>query len=509
MKIAKKIIITAGIILFTLNVPQKVFAAVNTLRISGNDRYETAIKISQNSWQTSEYVVLASGEDFPDALCAAPLAKRYNAPILLSPKYNMDSGTLEEIKRLNTKNIYIIGGTGAIPKSTEDMLVSMGIKCTRLGGKDRYDTSLIIAEKLGDINTVFIASGDDFPDAISVAAISSIKNVPIILSSKSTITPECEKFINSYKIQKKYIIGGTGAIDDSVFNKVSNAERVYGDDRYETNVAVIKRFYNEYNFNNVYTASGGNFPDALSGSAAAAMTNSPLFLVSKDTTPFIREYIRSVKTGIQNVIILGGSQALSINSIKAFLSEDGIKVVIDPGHGGYDPGAKGYSGSLEKDINLAVGLEAGRIIEGAGINVIYTRKDDNVTWESNVMDDLKSRCEIANNTDADYFISIHCDSYPPNSSANGTSVFYYGQSKEAQKFASFMQSEITNSIGSYDRGIKTANFYVIKNTNATSILIELGFLSNPDEEKNLINPEYQKKYGDAIAKAFIKYIEEK
>lgn len=204
---------------------------------------------------------------------------------------------------------------------------------------------------------------------------------------------------------------------------------------------------------------------------------------------------------------IGGNAILSNTSIKIFLSEFGVKVVIDPGHGGYDPGAIGYSGSKEKDITLSVALAAGKILQSKGINVIYTRNSDNVSWSTDILNDLQTRCDAANKNNADYFISIHCDSYIQNKDANGTSTYYYSLNSDAAKLAAFMQGQITNYMGTSDRGVKTANYYVIKNTNCPSILIELGFLSNPREESLLKSGFYQEKWGNAIASAFVNYIE--
>lgn len=495
-----------GIILIMILSPAKTFA-LDTLRVEGTDRYETAVELSQNNWESSEYVVLASGQDFPDALCASPLAKKYNAPILLVSKDSIGDKTLKEINRLKPKSIYIVGGSGVISESIQDKLSGMGIICTRLGGKDRYETSLKVANALQNVNSVFIASGENFPDAISAASIASIKNSPIILTSRLSLPAEIQKYANSSSITKKYVIGGTGAVSDAVLNKLSGAERVYGQNRYETNVAVINKFQNEYDFTDVFAASGKSYPDALTGSAAASKIKAPAFIIDDNSTPFVKDYMITIKDKISTLTAIGGRAVLSPTSIKIFLSEFGVKVVIDPGHGGYDPGAIGYSGSKEKDINLAVALDAGKILQSKGLDVIYTRNSDNVSWSTDILNDLQTRCDIANKNNADYFISIHCDSYISNKDANGTSTYYYSLSNEAAKLAAFMQGQITNYMGTSDRGVKTANYYVIKNTNCSSILIELGFLSNPHEEQQLKSESYQKKWGNAIADAFMNYIE--
>lgn len=194
-----------GIILVMILLPAKAFG-VDMLRIEGTDRYETAVKLSQDKWESSQYVVLASGQDFPDALCASPLAKKYNAPILLTHKDSIDDKTMQEIKRLSPKNAYIVGGTGAISGSVQDKLSGMAITCVRLGGKDRYETSLKVAQSLTNVNSVFIVSGENFPDAISAASIASIKNSPIILASRFSLPAEIQKYANSSSITKNILL---------------------------------------------------------------------------------------------------------------------------------------------------------------------------------------------------------------------------------------------------------------------------------------------------------------
>lgn len=100
----------------------------NYKRLSGNNRYKTAVAISQNGWKTSESVVLARGDDYADALCAGPLAKKYGAPILLTEKEKLNAGTLAELKRLGVKNVFIVGGYGAISSNVESALTAAGMK---------------------------------------------------------------------------------------------------------------------------------------------------------------------------------------------------------------------------------------------------------------------------------------------------------------------------------------------------------------------------------------------
>lgn len=486
----------------------KVQAAETFLRLGGDTRYETSVKISQQYWSSSSSVVLASGESFPDALCATPLAKKYDAPILLTSSSSLSDSVLAEIQRLKPLYVYIVGGTGAVSSSIETQLRSYGIDCIRLSGSNRYETSVAVAKQMGSSTSAAVTSGDNFPDAISIAPFAARNGMPIILSSADSLIGSTADYIQSAGFKKTYIIGGYAAISKAVEDKLPNVTRLYGDDRYSTNMAVIKAFAADSNFGTIYTASGYNYPDALAGSAAAVKTASPVFLVSMNIPQSIKDYVTTLKSGINQVVMLGGTGATPSSYVRSLLSEAPVKVVIDAGHGGYDVGAVGYSGkTYEKDVNLAVALDAGSILEKEGIDVIYTRTTDNVSWPSDVTKDLQARVDIANNNDADYFVAIHCDSFTPNPSAVGTSTYYYGPSDSSQAFAQTVQSAFIKTVGSIDRGIKSANYYVIKNSNMPAILIELGFISSPDEEKLLASPDYQQKCAQGLASGILQYVE--
>jgi putative cell wall-binding protein len=287
----------------------KVFAATTTQRLQGADRYETSISISKSGWVTSDDVILASGYDFPDALSAAPLAKQLEAPILLIGG-TLDTAINNELNRLQVKNIFIVGGEGVISKNIEDKLRAKAITITRLSGNDRYETSISIANyitekyKLG--TEIVVAYGGGFPDALSIAPIAASKGMPIILSSKNELPSSVKKYITDNKVTKAFVIGGTGVVSDKVMQALPLAERVWGDDRYKTNVAVLNRFVVDLNFDNVYIATGSGFPDALSGSALASKTSSPIILMGKTVSISIADYMILKLPSINKLWVLGG-----------------------------------------------------------------------------------------------------------------------------------------------------------------------------------------------------------
>lgn len=288
---------------------------VTVKRLSGNDRYSTSIAISKEGWTNSDYAILTSGENYPDALSAAPLAKKYNCPIILTSKYSLSDDITAELKRLNVKEVLVLGGSGVISTNIDSQLSSINIKVTRIAGTDRYETSSKIAENLGTNDEIFIASGEDFADALSAAPIASIKNIPVLLSPKDNLTKNTASFINGKTIYKSYVVGDTNSLSQNVFNSVANfnGERIDGTDKYDRNINVINKFKDQINFNTIFIASGNDFPDSLSGCALASKTNSPVILVNNNNIDKVKNLIKD--KNITSIVILGGEGAV-LNSVK-------------------------------------------------------------------------------------------------------------------------------------------------------------------------------------------------
>ncbi|WAM30971.1 N-acetylmuramoyl-L-alanine amidase family protein [Caldicellulosiruptor naganoensis] len=183
-----------------------------------------------------------------------------------------------------------------------------------------------------------------------------------------------------------------------------------------------------------------------------------------------------------------------------------MKVCIDPGHGGRDPGAIGKNGTKEKDVTLAIAKKLKYILEdGVKAQVILTRDSDKLPWgQRSVQEDLRARCKIANENMVDIFISIHCNSSTKDT-AEGAETYYYKYSKKGFLLAFEVQKSITQMLKLVNRGIKFANFYVLRETKMPAILVECGFLSNPKEEAMLRHDNFQIKMAMAIANGVASY----
>lgn len=283
-------LLTLVLFLINLMVPplgnaQALAAAVNApLRIAGSTRYDTAIQISQASWSSADSVVLARGDDFPDALAGAVLAKstQVNGPLLLTDSQQLLPEVLTEIQRLHARQVYILGGTGAVSTEVEHTLSQNNLTVHRIAGQDRYETAARIAlEAVSGSAQVFLASGNSFADALSVSSYASAHGIPLLLTDFKTlpsVTLQALKKLGAHSIT---LIGGDGVISPSIQQELAklgfSVDRLAGADRYLTNITVLNKL--NYNTNTVYAATGADFPDALAGAVLAAEGDHPILLV--------------------------------------------------------------------------------------------------------------------------------------------------------------------------------------------------------------------------------------
>lgn len=171
----------------------------------------------------------------------------------------------------------------------------------------------------------------------------------------------------------------------------------------------------------------------------------------------------------------------------------GRTIVIDPGHGGNDAGAIGPTGVMEKSVTLNVALELRKLLEAEGATVIMTRETDTTVSykgaKASDIEELGARCEVANSIGADIFISIHADSFTRPEARGTTGYYYSGGSGRGQKLADCIRRNLVEQLGTPSRGTQPCNFYVVRHTDMPATLIELGFISNKDEERLLDSKE--------------------
>jgi putative cell wall-binding protein len=286
---------------------------------AGDNRYQTSIKISQEGWQTSDYVILANDRDYADAFCAGPLAQKHSAPLLLTEPQGISFEVLEELQRLKAKYVLIVGGPKAIAETAETQLQRIGIqKIERIYGGDRYETSVRIAEKLKDSRSVALVSGLSPWDALTFHSIATQKGTPILFVAQDDLPAVVREYFEKNIIMKTYLIGGENVIGPKIQKRLSQSLRLGGRNRYGTNILILKEFEKDFNFDKIYLLSGGStkdgFADALGPAILAGMTGSPFILFGENYSEGAKETLEYLKSQINfgsKIIVVGGEDAFS------------------------------------------------------------------------------------------------------------------------------------------------------------------------------------------------------
>ena len=188
----------------------------------------------------------------------------------------------------------------------------------------------------------------------------------------------------------------------------------------------------------------------------------------------------------------------------------GYIVVIDPGHGGMDPGKVGVTGVLEKEINLQIAKKLKFLLEAEDITVVLTRDSDAGLYQESDRNkkvaDMRARCALITEVQPDVVISIHQNSYHEES-VKGAQCFYYTSSKEAKELAELLQEQFRKIDGSNKRQTQAnSSYYLLKKTEVPTVIAECGFLSNREEEGKLTQESYQEQLAWGMHLAILKYL---
>ncbi len=190
---------------------------------------------------------------------------------------------------------------------------------------------------------------------------------------------------------------------------------------------------------------------------------------------------------------------------------NGITIVLDAGHGGRDGGSIGANGTIEKEINLKYTLLLKDKLTKAGYRVVLTRKTDDGLYsefaKNKKLSDMKARFEIIKKANPNLMISIHMNSFK-DKSAKGASTYYRKDDKSGQAVADLIQSSLKTYCGATNSKSKVGDYYILNCSYYTSVLIECGFISNPEEESLLNSENYQQKFVDAVYKGILLYFGE-
>ncbi|MDO5755887.1 MAG: cell wall-binding repeat-containing protein, partial [Tissierellia bacterium] len=292
-------------------------------RISGIDRIETSIKVAEHKFGKAKTVIIARHDVFADALVAGPLAYALDAPILLSKPTELPAKVEAEIQRLGVKHIIIVGGMNSIDQNVENDLRKYDKDLERIKGPDRYDTSAEVAYRLKEANggreKAVVATGVNYPDALSVGPYAAVEGMPILLVRPNAVS---EKVVQSFeKLQTKTIeiAGGYASVSKELEKELPKLTRRFqGADRYATAVEIATQTNKDTV--NIYLASGEVFADALVAGPAAAKDHAPILLTRRNEAPkVLKDYVE--KSKIKQITIIGGQATITDECVTNLLKK--------------------------------------------------------------------------------------------------------------------------------------------------------------------------------------------
>ncbi len=288
------------------------------IRISGSNRYKTAIAVAEavqenKSFEKFDSIIVCSGLNFPDALAGSYLSAVRNAPIMPVNDSNSDL-IISYVKNHITENgtIYILGGSMAVSSAVEDRLKKIdGVNVKRLQGSNRYETNLqILSECDKPNNELLICTGINYADSLSVASC----GLPVLLVNEKGLTENQKEYLSRLQFSKLTVLGGEKAVSKSVqkeLEQYGEVFRIRGANREETSYLIASHYYPDSDY--AVVACSGNFPDGLCGGLLGYLYKAPILLVSDSRYEYAKTYVE--ENGIYNGKVLGGTSVVSDDTV--------------------------------------------------------------------------------------------------------------------------------------------------------------------------------------------------
>ncbi|RNC63044.1 MAG: N-acetylmuramoyl-L-alanine amidase LytC [Candidatus Dichloromethanomonas elyunquensis] len=292
-------------------------------RISGANRIDTVNQIALTGWpHGADTVIITRADNFPDALAGVPLAAKNNAPILVTNPNELDEGVIQVLKTLKPLKAIILGGETAVSRDVEKKLSEVLYwtkDIRRIAGADRYETAALIAKDFPKESNIALATGMDFPDALSLASAAAANSMPLLITDAEKLPEATRKTAEELLPRGLYIAGGDSAISSRVIADMSESSgissdsiiRITGSNRYETSEKIAETFYPRTE--ELYIATGQDFADPLAAGALAAAKKACLLLVSPQgfaiNSP-TETYLKNLQPST-NVKIIGGEDKIS------------------------------------------------------------------------------------------------------------------------------------------------------------------------------------------------------
>lgn len=296
-------------------------ASIESTRLAGDDRYETAAAVSRAAFaHSATAAVVALGSNWPDALAASVLASTAGGPILLTRGSSLPVATRDEILRLRPQVVYLVGGTLAVDSGVEDdlrALLPLDTSLVRLGGTDRYDTARLVAQRVtalpgGSGAQVVIASGENFPDALCAAPVAASAGWPILLTRETQLPGATRDALTQLGTVSSVVVGGEQAVSASVEAQVPAPRRWAGANRYDTSrvIADEGRALGLLDSARLGFATGRDFPDALNAGPHAGASGMAVVLTN-GVDSALATWLERRSDSTESIGLYGGPAALS------------------------------------------------------------------------------------------------------------------------------------------------------------------------------------------------------
>lgn len=298
-------------------------------RLAGDGRVETAVTISQARFARggAGAAVLARADDFADALAGAPLAFHLDAPLLLSDRDALPEVVRTELRRVLPEGgtVHLLGGEQSLTPAVRQAVVDLGYDVERHAGVDRYETAVAIARRMPPSPSVMVASGQTFPDALAASVPASRDGTAVLLTRAGDLPEPVARFVAGRDVETAFVVGGTNTVGEAVADhlrrSVGIVDRIAGDTRFDTAVAVAEQFFGPST--GVSLASGVSFPDALTGTGDAAARGQPLLLTDTGLPGATAGHLRTSRPTA--IVVYGGPNTVADVVVRAAIgaAEDG------------------------------------------------------------------------------------------------------------------------------------------------------------------------------------------
>lgn len=286
------------------------------------DRFATAAGLSQTQRSRAATVVLARADDYPDALAAAPLSSLLGGPVLLARTEDVPQTTLLELRRLETEEVWLVGGTAALSAAVEQQLAGLGYRVVRVAGETRFHTAAAVAERVGSVDaTAYLATGGNFADALSASAPAAAALRPILLSQTDALHEQTRIALDRVIASTVHVVGGeaaiTGGVSEGLASVGFTVRRSAGATRYGTAVALAQDMIADglLSARQPLMASGEGdgrtSPDALAAGPVGGRLGTPLLLTPEAALTDEVQAFLSAAAGLRGTLIAGGPAAVS------------------------------------------------------------------------------------------------------------------------------------------------------------------------------------------------------